>query len=65
MVFTMEIGWLAIFTIMFVISVSKYVNMEISKEIGEFTYSELHPMVLHKSLIFLYYIYNLNVTLSL
>ena len=44
MLFTMKIGLSAIFTIIFVISASKYVHIESSKEIGEFIYSELHPI---------------------
>ena len=33
--------------LLFAISASKYVNVGNSKEIGEFTYSELHPYVFH------------------
>ena len=43
MIFTMKIGLSTILTIIFVISAMKYVNMGSSKEIVEFTYSELHP----------------------
>ena len=40
--FTMKIDQSAIFTIIFVISAPKYVNVGSFVEMGSFTYSELH-----------------------
>ena len=45
MVFTMEIIYLAILTIIFVISALKNVSTHSSKEIRGFTYSELYPYI--------------------
>ena len=38
---------IAIFTIIFIICASKYVNMGSSEEIGEFAYSQLHPKAIY------------------
>ena len=52
MVFIIKFKFAPIFTMIFVISASKYVNIRSSKGIGGQTYSEIYPKIFEQNLQF-------------